>query len=257
MTVVAGPNGAGKSTLVAAMQRDGSGFGPIVNPDVIAAGLPAGTRNREFQAGKLAIGEARGHIAAGRSFTQETTLTGSFAKNLMSQAREAGYRVNMLYVGVASLAVSKDRVVERVAKGGHDIPIADQERRFARSRANIEPAARIADNAVILDNSRRGEPYHLTVDIEQGRVSYIDPRAPVWSRQAVEKLPHAPDQERRLTAFAHRVAQSASNARGSVTPPAEQAQSDAVQRVRQRVQARERATQIHRRRSRDPREPDR
>ena len=192
-----------------------------MNPDVIAARLPAGTRNREFQAGKLAIGEAQGHIAAGCSFTQETTLTGNFAKNLMSQAREAGYRVNMLYVGVASLAVSKDRVVERVAKGGHDIPIADQERRFARSRANIEPAARIADNAVVLDNSRRDHPYHLIADIEQGKVRYIDPRGPAWSREAIEKLPEAPNQDRQLSPFAQRVAESASNARESITRQAD------------------------------------
>lgn len=214
LTVVAGPNGAGKSTLVAAMQRDGYDFGPFVNSDVIAAGLPAGTPNREFQAGKLAIGEARAHIAAGRSFSQETTLTGSFAKNLMVRAKEAGYRVNMIYVGVASLAVSTRRVADRVEKGGHDIPIADQERRFARSRTNIEPAARIADNVVVLDNTRAEQAYALVADIEHGRVRYKDPRGPAWSRQAVENLPEAPNQERQLSAFAQKMAESVRN-----TPP--------------------------------------
>ena len=46
LTVVAGQNGAGKSTLVAAMTAEGYDFGPLVNPDVIAAKLPAGTANR-------------------------------------------------------------------------------------------------------------------------------------------------------------------------------------------------------------------
>ena len=256
-TVVAGPNGAGKSTLVAAMAADGYNFGPFVNPDVIAAGLPAGTRNREVQAGKLAIGEARAHIAAGRSFTQESTLTGNFPLRLMTQAKEAGFTVNLLYVGVADLSVSRDRVSVRVAQGGHDIPLADQERRFSRSRENIGAAAKIADNAVVLDNSRPDQPYLLSADIEKGKVRYVAPQGPAWSRQAIEKLPEVQNQDRQLTPFAHRVAVSVSNARESVTRQADQAQSDAVQRVRQRVQAREKMMNVQPGRTRDRDGPER
>ena len=169
LTVVAGPNGAGKSTLMMAMTAAGYDFGPFVNPDVISAKLPVETPNRALRAGKRAVEEARTYIAAQRSFSQETTLTGSFAKRLMTDAKTAGYSVNLLYVGVKTLSTSRDRVAVRVARGGHDIPIVDQERRFHRSRASIEAAAQIADNAILIDNTRSDRPYRVVVDNRAGR----------------------------------------------------------------------------------------
>lgn len=217
LTVVAGQNGAGKSTLVAAMTAEGYDFGPFVNPDVIAAKLPAGTANREYQAGKLAIEEAREHIGAPRSFAQETTLTGRFARRLMSQAKRAGFSINLLYVGVSDLSVSLARVANRVAEGGHDIPTSDQKRRFTRSRDNIAPAARVADNAVLLDNSDPDRPYHLAADIEQGVIRFLDPQAPRWSREAISGLSQALEPDRLVSPFAARIAEGTGAARRAVT----------------------------------------
>lgn len=224
LTVIAGPNGAGKSTLVKAMQADGFHFGPFVNADVIASQLPAGTPSPTVRAGRLAVEEAQNHIAAGRSFAQETTLTGRFAQNLMEKAKAAGFRVNMVYVSVATLSIAKRRVAGRVAQGGHDIPSADQERRFARSRENIEAAAKVADNVVLLDNTRPERAYHLAVDIERGTVRHLDREAPGWSRKAVAQLPQEPNPSRQLSDFGGRIAEGASNALGSMIRQADQAQ---------------------------------
>jgi predicted ABC-type ATPase len=40
-----------------------------------------------------------------------------------------------------------------VLKGGHDVPLEDQRRRYPRSFANMRKAFRLADEAVLLDNS--------------------------------------------------------------------------------------------------------
>ena len=258
LTLIAGPNGSGKSTLVAAMQADGFNFGPLVNPDITAAALPARTPSRALQAGRIATRDINKHIAARQSFAQETTLTGSSGLRVIERAKTAGYRVNVVYIGIQSLGLSSRRVAARVALGGHDVPAPDQERRFGRSHQNVGRAARLADNLVLLDNSRSERAYHLTADIEQGTVRYLDREAPAWSRQAVSMLPEASNPERQLTAFAQRIASSARNARQTQDPQPDQAQADVLRRIKSRVQARQRLM-VERGpgRSRDRGEPER
>lgn len=43
----------------------------------------------------------------------------------------------MIYLALPSMEMSRLRVAERVAHGGHNIPTADIERRFGRSLANL------------------------------------------------------------------------------------------------------------------------
>lgn len=209
LTVFAGPNGAGKSTLYRALSLESTDFGPAVNVDDIAARLPADTKNRELTAGRQAIAEARAHLATRRSFTQETTLTGRFPLRLMRDAKAAGYQVNLVYIGVRALKIAQRRVADRVGFGGHDIPEADQARRFARSQANIAAAARTADNAALLDNSSHSKAYTLVADVERGRVRSVADDAPRWTLEAIEQLPRSPDPIAAWRSFAERLAAEA------------------------------------------------
>lgn len=56
---------------------------------------------------------------------------------LVQRLRSEGWRVELIYLALPSMEMSKMRVAERVAHGGHNIPVADIERRFARSLANL------------------------------------------------------------------------------------------------------------------------
>lgn len=42
-------------------------------------------------------------------------------------------QIELIYLALANVTLSKSRVAERVAHGGHNIPLADIERRFPRS----------------------------------------------------------------------------------------------------------------------------
>ena len=218
LTVVAGPNGAGKTTFVKALERDGHAFGHYVNPDEIAATMTGDQRGRELRAGRAAIGQARKHIAAGESFTQETTLTGAWAKTLMSEAQAAGFTVTMIYVGIGDLVVSQARVENRVASGGHAVPPADQRRRFDRSLDNLAPAARIADSAVVFDNSSAARPYELVAEIERGQVRPAVQEMPAWASRALAGLPRA-ERSQSKTAGGD-LAAAASKAAGALQDPA-------------------------------------
>ena len=63
----------------------------------------------------------------------------------MSDARAAGFAVELHYIHLPDAEASAERVAARVAAGGHHIPFEDIVRRFQRSRANFVSAALLAD----------------------------------------------------------------------------------------------------------------
>ena len=152
-TVVGGPNGAGKSTFTEGLADRNYPLGETINPDVIASTLPGPDASRDIRAGRRALERTRALINSGQTFSRETTLSGTEILRAMKAAKEAGFRVNLFFVGVDSLETSRRRIEDRVSRGGHDIPRHVQERRFDRSFANAAWAARIADTTVFVHSS--------------------------------------------------------------------------------------------------------
>lgn len=135
--IIAGPNGAGKTTF-ALTYLPQLGCQHFVNADLIAAGLsPLAPAMQQAAAGRLLVREVRSHIAQGHSFALETTLAGRGYVKLVDQLRASGWRVELIYLALPDKAMSHQRVAERVANGGHDIPAADIDRRFPRSLRHL------------------------------------------------------------------------------------------------------------------------
>jgi predicted ABC-type ATPase len=178
--VVAGPNGAGKSTLA---QRYLAGRLPVVNPDEIARAAGSSP----IAAGRVALRERHALLSAGHSFAVETTLTGQSELDLMQRARNAGYKVNLAYVGLDDVLLSTARVTLRVRSGGHDVPLDDILRRFDRSTANLSVALRIAHRSWIVDNS--GRRRRLLLTCEGARVKHISRALPQWAQRAIAASP--------------------------------------------------------------------
>lgn len=170
--VIAGPNGAGKSTLA---DRYIAGRIPVVNPDNIAFQNPG---MGVVGAGRLAIATQDQLLASGRSFAWETTMSGNRELGFMQRAKDAGYKVNLVFVGVRDPMASIARVAERVAAGGHNVPPADIVRRFQRSLANLPAALQLADRAYVFDNSGERRRLVLARDLDQTRRVVSNP--PKW-----------------------------------------------------------------------------
>lgn len=83
------------------------------------------------------LAEIDGSVAQQEDFAFETTLAGRGYLKLVRRLRAGGWRVELIYLALPSLEMSKLRVAERVAHGGHNIPTADIERRFSRSLHNL------------------------------------------------------------------------------------------------------------------------
>ena len=136
--IIAGPNGAGKTTFALEYLPQMAQCSRFINADLIAAGLSPLAPERELlAASRLFLREIQACIAARENFSFETTLAGRSYLKLVRQLRDEGWRVELIYLALPSMEMSKLRVAERVAHGGHNIPVADIERRFARSLANL------------------------------------------------------------------------------------------------------------------------
>lgn len=81
--------------------------------------------------------EIKERIDQGENFAFETTLSGRGHLKRINHLKTGGWQVELIYLALPNVEMSKLRVAERVAHGGHDIPIKAIERRFPRSLYNL------------------------------------------------------------------------------------------------------------------------
>ncbi len=174
--VIAGPNGAGKTTLA---DRWLAHRIPVVSPDTLAAsnGLSP------IQAGRAAIREQERLLESKASFALDTTFSGNRELDLMKRAAQAGYKVNLIFVCVESIALCLGRIQERVDSGGHDVPADDVLRRYSRSLENLVAAFDVTDRVFVLDNTKAKRRLLLSVD--NGRVKHLSRMLPRWAKEVI------------------------------------------------------------------------
>jgi predicted ABC-type ATPase len=136
--VIAGPNGAGKTTFALEFLPKVAGCTNFINADLIAAGLSPLAPEREMvAASRIFLQEIETRLEKREDFAFETTLAGRSYLRLIERLRGDGWQVELFYLALPSVEVSKLRVAERVAHGGHNIPVRDIQRRFPRSLHNL------------------------------------------------------------------------------------------------------------------------
>lgn len=155
----------------------------IIDPDAIARGMASGN---PAQAAREALRRRRDALAAGRSHLVETTLAGSGILRHMTAARQSGCRIVLHFVSVAWPDQALDRIRNRVALGGHDVPEADARRRFVRSHANLPAAVACADEAVLYDNTDPDRP-HREVAILKDGTWWVSEAVPGWAVEALAR----------------------------------------------------------------------
>ncbi len=137
-TVIAGPNGSGKTTFALTYLRSAGHSRNFVNADLIAAGLsPLSPEKEAIEAGRLFLREVHRFVADGESFAFETTLSGRSYLRLIRKMVEDGWEVHLVYLWLPTADACVERVAERVAQGGHNIPEATIRRRYTRSLKNL------------------------------------------------------------------------------------------------------------------------
>ena len=96
-------------------------------------------------------------LAGRESFAIESTMSGRSLAKQIERARGRGFVVFGFYVFIASAEVSRLRVQQRVAQGGHDVPDDAVARRYQKSVRNwFSLYVHLFDEWSLYDN-REGE----------------------------------------------------------------------------------------------------
>lgn len=96
----------------------------------------------------------------------------------MRDAAHLGYMV-MLHVVLIPEDLAVARVANRVAVGGHDVPVDKVRSRYQRLRGHVREAIAIADEAVLYDNTSAANPLQPIAMYVRGRV-VGEPAWPRW-----------------------------------------------------------------------------
>lgn len=158
-TIIAGPNGAGKTTFALEYLPNVAQCSRFINADLIAAGLsPLAPEREMIAASRLFLREIEEAIERRTDFAFETTLSGRSYLKLINRLQADGWQVDLLYLALPSVEMSKLRVAERVKHGGHNIPTHAIERRFPRSLRNLlETFSYAVDNCSCYINDGKPE----------------------------------------------------------------------------------------------------
>jgi len=153
--IVAGPNGAGKTTFAREFLPNYVECLEFVNADLIAGGLsPFYPEKAAIRAGRLMLEQIHLLVDRGIDFGFETTLAGKGYVRLLKDLKERGYRIHLFFLWVRSIDIALERIAERVAQGGHNVPENVVRRRFYRGLPNFLQIYRpLMDFWALFDNS--------------------------------------------------------------------------------------------------------
>ncbi len=136
--IICGCNGAGKTTASFTVLPEILQCKEFVNADEIARGLsPFNPEDVAIEAGRLMLQRIELLLEREASFSIETTLATKSYINLVRRAQAKGYQVKILFFWLNSPELAIQRVAERVAKGGHNIPEPIIRRRYASGIKNL------------------------------------------------------------------------------------------------------------------------
>jgi predicted ABC-type ATPase len=114
-----------------------------------------------MRAGRLMVQLINEHVARGDSFAFETTLADKSYARHIPDWQASGYHVGLVFLALPSAEAAIQRVLERVAQGGHFVPEGIVRRRFQAGKTNFETVYKPLVNAWALYDNSDSEPVLL------------------------------------------------------------------------------------------------
>lgn len=153
--IIAGCNGAGKTTASYTILPEIWKCKEFVNADEIAHGIsPFNSENVALQAGRIMLQRIDELLAAGESFSIETTLATRSWVSLINEAKAQGYVVHLLFFWLNGPELAIQRVAKRVSEGGHNIPKDIIIRRYQRGIDNFFKLYKdVVDSWMLVNNA--------------------------------------------------------------------------------------------------------
>ena len=161
----AGPNGAGKSTFTQYPEFS-SHIRHFLNADELTRQLLLAQGYASFleapaeilgqtnlDAAEKVFAQVNALLAQGEPVSVETVLSTDKYRPVVEKLRREGGEFNLIYIGLRSPELSRERVARRVMKGGHPVPAEKLPVRWRRSLDHLPWFASQATRFLIYDNS--------------------------------------------------------------------------------------------------------
>jgi predicted ABC-type ATPase len=197
--IITGSNGAGKSTVGSSylpenIQQnysvfDGDKLFMLKQREL----FPATTRSHK-EAKRLAYdwlvelfeSLVDAALAANDSFVYEGHFTNDATWDVPKRFKDNGYKINLIFFGLANPALSELRVVERSKSGGHYVSPIEVESNFFGNLDKLNQYYSIIDDLTIVDTSETGHIVllHMVNGSVESSVPYNE--LPEWF---IERLP--------------------------------------------------------------------
>jgi predicted ABC-type ATPase len=186
--VLAGGNGAGKTTFYRLFLAP-RGI-KLLNADMVAAAIdPEFPERAGYAAGHLVSRLGNDLLNQGVSFCFETVFSHESKIDFVARAKSLGYKIILAYIQLDTSALNEARVHQRVVEGGHNVPPEKIRGRIPRTMKLIAEVLLIVDEARLLDNSQRDDPYRQVAVVKRGRrIKAVDP-LPQWAAEILKDIP--------------------------------------------------------------------
>jgi predicted ABC-type ATPase len=186
--ILAGGNGAGKTTFYNLFLAP-KGI-KLVNADIIAEAIsPENPEKVSYTAANVAD-QIRGKLLQqGVSFCFETVFSHVSKIDFVANAKAQGYEIFLVYIHLDTSGLNEARVYQRVTEGGHNVPVDKIHSRIPRTMQHIGTVLPLVDEARLLDNSYRDNPFQQVACVKRGRRQWLNDLLPRWAEEILRGIP--------------------------------------------------------------------
>ena len=154
--IISGCNGAGKTTASYTVLPELLECREFVNSDEFAKALsPFNPSAASVSASRYMLQKIHYLLERNMDFCVETTLATRTLLGIIRQAKIKGYRVTLIYFWLNSPELAIQRIRDRVASGGHNIPDDVVRRRYTMGLVYFfDTYTPVCDRWMLADNSQ-------------------------------------------------------------------------------------------------------
>lgn len=154
--IISGCNGSGKTTASYTLLPDLLECRQFVNSDEFAKSLsPFDPTSASVTASRYMLMKINYLLGRYEDFAIETTLATRSLLKIIEEAQSVGYEVQILYFWLNSPELAIQRVRDRVAAGGHNIPDNVVRRRYVMGlNYFFDTYCPVCDKWILADNSK-------------------------------------------------------------------------------------------------------
>lgn len=118
-------------------------------------------------------------LESAKSFSFETVMSSPDKVDLLRAAQARGFRTYLYFIATEDPAINIQRVKNRVAEGGHDVPEAKIISRYYRSLSLLVDAIRFTNRAFFFDTSEE-EAWYFAEATDGSRLDLNSDEMPNW-----------------------------------------------------------------------------